>query len=368
MGSLVPTVLIPLIIVWTVVLGILGRGVKKGIEIANRIFIPTLTVMFLIIVIRAVTLPGALQGLDAFFKPNFSQIVEPSVWIAAYGQIFFSLSIAFAIMITYASYLPKRSDITNNAFIVGFGNSSFELLAGIGVFSVLGFMALQSGVAVDDVVDAGVGLAFVVFPQIINELPAFNGLFGFLFFTSLVLAGITSLMSITETYVAGLVDKFKLSRLKAVLFGGGLAAVISLIYATQGGIMFLDIVDHFINSFGVAMVGLVEVILIAWIFRKLGEFKQYTNDLSDLHVGSWWTISLGAITPLVLGYMMYGLFKENVLRQFPTETGNYEGYSDVFVLYGGWAVAASALAIGILMSLTKWKTLQSSIPLKEEAK
>src|SRR5699024_3646945 len=141
-----------------VVLGILYKGVRKGIEVANRIFIPTLTIMFLIIVLRAVTLPGALQGLDAFFKPDFSQILEPSVWIAAYGQICFSMSIAFAIMITYASYLPKRSDLANNAFIVGFGNSSFELLAGIGVFSVLGFMALQSGVAVDDVVDAGVGL------------------------------------------------------------------------------------------------------------------------------------------------------------------------------------------------------------------
>src|SRR5699024_10110005 len=98
-GNLVPGVLFPLIIVWIVVLGILYKGVRKGIEVANRIFIPTLTIMFLIIVLRAVTLPGALQGLDAFFKPDFSQILEPSVWIAAYGQIFFSMSIAFAIMI-----------------------------------------------------------------------------------------------------------------------------------------------------------------------------------------------------------------------------------------------------------------------------
>src|SRR5699024_9272100 len=181
-GSLVPGVFIPLIIVWLLVLGILFRGVKKGIEIANRIFIPTLLVIFLIIVIRAVTLPGAIAGLESFFAPDFSKILSPNVWVAAYGQIFFSLSIAFAIMITYSSYLPKKSDITNNAFITGFGNSSFELLAGIGVFSVLGFMATQSGVAIDDVVAGGVGLAFVVFPKIINEFPAFSELFGFLFF------------------------------------------------------------------------------------------------------------------------------------------------------------------------------------------
>src|SRR5699024_1218745 len=91
-GSLVPGVLIPLIIVWIVILGILSRGVKRGIEIANRIMIPTLVLVFTIIVIRAVTLPGALEGLDAFFKPDFTQILNSSVWVAAYGQIFFSLS------------------------------------------------------------------------------------------------------------------------------------------------------------------------------------------------------------------------------------------------------------------------------------
>ncbi|WP_163971565.1 sodium-dependent transporter [Oceanobacillus halotolerans] len=354
-GSFVPGVLIPLIIVWFIVLGVLFKGVKKGIEIANRIFIPTLVVVFLIIVIRAVTLPGAAQGLEAFFAPDFSSILSADVWVAAYGQIFFSLSIAFAIMVTYSSYLPKKTDITNNAFIVGFGNSSFELLAGIGVFGVLGFMAAQADVAVSDVVTGGVGLAFVVFPEIINTLPGLNGLFGFLFFASLVLAGLSSLISISETYISGLVDKFKISRTKAVVFGGGLAAIISLLYATQGGLYFLDAADYFINQFGVALLGLIEVILIAWVFRKLKELKTHADDISDIRLGSWWTFSLSVITPIVLGYMMFDLFRQNLLRQFDTPTGNYEGYADAFILYGGWFVALGALVIGIVMALTKWK-------------
>src|SRR5690625_3234264 len=150
-------------------------------------------------------------------------------------------------------------------------------------------MSVQAGVGVDEVVAGGVGLAFVVFPAIINEFPALNGLFGFLFFASLVLAGLTSLMSICETYIAGLVDKFKISRTKAVLIGGGLAAVVSLIFSTQGGLYFLDAADYFINQFGVAMLGLVEVVLIAWVFRKLGEFKTHANEISDIRLGSWWT-------------------------------------------------------------------------------
>lgn len=352
-GSLVPGVLIPLIVVWAIVLFLLGRGVKRGIEIANRIMIPTLVVVFTIIVIRAITLPGALSGLDAFFKPDFSQILNSSVWVAAYGQIFFSLSIAFAIMITYSSYLPKKSDITNNAFITGFSNSGFELLAGIGVFSVLGFMATQQGVGIDEVVAGGVGLAFVVFPAIINEFPAFSQFFGFLFFVSLVLAGLTSLISIVETYVAGLSDKFNISRTKAVLFGGGLSAVISLLFATQGGLFFLDLVDYFINHFGVAALGLVEVILVAWILRKVGVFKSHANEISDIRLGSWWTISLGVITPIVLGYMMFDLLRTNLFRLFDSDTGNYEGYSNAFVNLG-WGVAVGAIVVGIIMASIKW--------------
>ncbi|MBM7554890.1 sodium-dependent transporter [Thalassobacillus pellis] len=355
-GSLVPGVFIPLLIVWLVTLGILFKGVKKGIEVANKIFIPTLVILFLVIVLRAVTLPGAAEGLQAFFEPNFEVITSGSVWVAAYGQIFFSLSIAFAIMITYSSYLPKKSDITNNAFITGFSNSGFELLAGIGVFAALGFMASQQGVGVEEVVSGGVGLAFVVFPQIINEFPALNGLFGVLFFVSLVLAGLSSLISISETYVAALREKLGLSRNVAVGVGGGAAAVISLLFATQGGLYFLDAADYFINQFGVAFLGLVEVVTIAWFVRKLNDFQSHANEISDIHLGGWWKICLSIITPLVLGYMMFDLFRQNILKQFDTETGNYEGYSDTFILFGGWAVAAFALVLGIVIAMKRWHT------------
>ncbi|KHE67636.1 sodium-dependent transporter [Halobacillus sp. BBL2006] len=353
-GSLVPGVFIPLIFVWLITLGVLFKGVKKGIEAANKIFIPTLVVLFLIIVIRAVTLPGAAEGLQTFFEPNFETITSGKVWVAAYGQIFFSLSIAFAIMITYSSYLPKKSDITNNAFITGFSNSSFELLAGIGVFGALGFMASQNNVPVEEVVSGGVGLAFVVFPQIINEFPALNGLFGVLFFLSLVLAGLSSLISISETYVAALKEKLGISRTAAVGLGGGLAAIVSILFATQGGLYFLDNADYFINQFGVAFVGLVEVIVIAWFVRGLNDFQSHANGISDLHLGGWWKVCLGIVTPIVLGYMMFDLFKTNLLGQFETETGNYAGYGDTFILFGGWSVAAFAIVIGFLMTFKRW--------------
>ncbi|WP_152655050.1 sodium-dependent transporter [Oceanobacillus sp. CFH 90083] len=366
LGGLVPGVVIPLIAVWTLVFIILFGGIRKGIEIANRICIPLLVIVFLIIVVRAVTLPGAMQGLDAFFSPDFEAMKSPDVWIAAYGQIFFSLSIAFAIMIAYSSYLPKKSDITNNAFIVGFGNSGFELLAGIGVFGILGFMAFSSGLDLNEVVAGGVGLAFVVFPAIINELPALNGFFGALFFVSLTLAGITSLISISEAYVSSIVDKFNISRTRAVIIGVGLSAIVSLLYATRGGLFFLDNVDYFINQFGVAMLGLVEVILVVWILRKSNMLKNHANSVSDIRLGAWWTISLAIVTPIVMGYMMYGLFKMNLLREFATDTGNYESYSNAFINYSGWGVAIAVLVLGIVLASLKWKSPDSLTDYNDE--
>ncbi len=355
LGSLVPGVLIPLILVWVVALGVLFKGVKRGIEVANRIFIPLLVVMFLLIVIRAVTLEGAAMGLEAFFRPNWSEIMTPEVWVAAYGQIFFSLSIAFAIMVTYSSYLPKKADINNNAFITGFSNSSFELLAGIGVFAALGFMALASGVEVADVASAGIGLAFVVFPEIINTFPGFNGFFGVLFFGSLVLAGLTSLISIVETFVAGIQDKFNISRVKAVAFGGGLSALISLLYATQGGLFFLDAADYFVNQFGIALAGLVSVIIVAWFLRKLPELQDHANGISDFRTGLWWKVCLGVITPIVLGYM----FIQNTIINL---TSNYEDYPTSFLLLSGWGVAIAVIVVGFIFAAVKWQKNALEMP------
>ena len=356
-NGLVWQVFLPLVIVWIVVFIVLFKGVRKGIEVANKFFIPLLVILFGIIVIRAVTLPGAAEGLNAFFTPDWGEIGKGSVWVAAYGQIFFSLSIAFGIMIAYSSYLPKKSDITNNAFITGFANSGFELLAGIGIFSALGFMAQSQGVEVDKVVDGGVNLVFVVLPQIINTLPAFKEPFAVLFFLSIIFAGLSSLISIVEAYVSAVQDKFNITRKKAVLFGAGLSAIISLVYASRGGLYFLDNVDHYVNQYGIALAGLVEVILVAWVFRKLDVLQKHANEISDIKLGIWYKACLGVITPIVLGYMMVKSIIEDI--QNP-----YGGYEWSFLAVG-IVITILAIVIGIIFTPFKWK---QPLEQNEEAK
>ena len=155
LGSFNPQVAIPLIIVWIIILISVIGGVKDGIEKANKIFMPLLFILILIILIRGLTLEGAFKGLDFILKPVFPKFLDPNVWIAAYGQVFYSMSIAFGIMVTYSSYLSDDSDISNNAFMTGFADTSFSLLAGITVFSIIGYMAGAQGKEVSEVAGNG---------------------------------------------------------------------------------------------------------------------------------------------------------------------------------------------------------------------
>ena len=116
--------MIPLALVWVLVLFVIGRGLSKGVEAANKVFLPLLVILFLALVVRALFLPGAVEGLNAFFTPNWSALADPNVWLAAFAQIFYSLSVGFGIMLTYASYLKPKSNLTGTALVAGFANSS----------------------------------------------------------------------------------------------------------------------------------------------------------------------------------------------------------------------------------------------------
>lgn len=344
-GGLQMKVFIPVVIIWAAAYFILSKGIKEGIEKANKIFMPLLIVLMITITVRAVTLPGAAGGLDYLFKPDFSKIMDGRVWVAAYGQIFFTLSIAFAIMITYSSYLPKESDIVNNAFITAFGNCGFSLLAGFAVFGILGYMAQTQGVPVQDVASAGVGLAFIVFPQAINALPGMNGLFGVLFFASLVFAGMSSFISIMEASTSPFIDKFGLSRQKALNITCGIGFLISLLFTTGAGLYLLDITDYFINNYGVALGGLVEAFVLAWMFN-LDIIKKHVNPISDFEIGSWWNICLKYITPALLGVM-------TILKLYQDFTIPYEGYPVNALVIVGAGVCILAIVAGFFFAAKK---------------
>jgi NSS family neurotransmitter:Na+ symporter len=306
---------------------------------------PVLFVLILLLMFRAVTLDGALTGLNYLFKPDFSKIFEPKVWVDAYGQIFFTLSICFAIMITYSSYLPEDSDINNNGMMTAFINCGFSMLAGIMVFGVLGYMAAKEGVGIQDVAGAGVGLAFVTIPKAINLLPA-PWFFGPLFFLCIVFAGLSSMISISEACCSAVMDKFSVTRKTAVTGYVFIGFLVSIVFMTEGGLYVLDITDHFINNFGIVFAGIVEVLFIGWLFR-LEAVREHVNAISDFAVGKWWNFCLMAVTPIVLGYMGIRNLMSDLAKP-------YEGYPFEALLMYGWAVVIGVFVFGVIIhSITK---------------
>ncbi|WP_019202926.1 sodium-dependent transporter [Tsukamurella sp. 1534] len=345
LGAFVPGVLWPLVAVWVVTLAVLALGVKRGIEKANKVFIPLLVLLFSILVVRALFLPGAGDGLNALFSPDWSAITDGKVWQAAYGQIFFSLSVGFGIMVTYSSYLKRKADLTGSALVAGFANSAFEILAGIGVFATLGFMAMQAHVPIGEVVEGGTGLAFIAFPQVISELSGGSALFGVLFFGSLLIAGLTSLISIVEVIVAAIQDRTGLGRIPSVFAVGGATAAVSIaFYPTENGLYILDTVDHFINSYGIVLAALVAILVAAVVLRRLPVLQRHVDAISSFRVGKAWQVLLGVVAPVMLIWMSI----DSLITEF---SENYSGYSTDFLLAAGWGVAGLALLFGIGMSL-----------------
>jgi neurotransmitter:Na+ symporter, NSS family len=343
----VPGVLIPLVLVWLLTIGVLAAGVQKGIAKSSVVLLPLLLVMFLVLVVQSLFLPGAAAGLDALFTPDWSALLNTSVWAAAYGQIFFSLSVAFGIMITYASYLKKKTDLTGSGFVVAFSNSGFEILAGIGVFAALGFMAFTAGTGVGEVATSGVGLAFIAFPTIISQAPA-GALLGVLFFASLVFAGFTSLISIVEVIIAAVQDKLGLGRVPGTLVVGVPLALISIIlFPTTTGLNLLDVSDKFVNTFGIMAVALVSVLLLTYGFRVLPGLAGHVNETSSVRLGGIWRIMVGIVAPVVLGYI---LVNEVIILVGET----YGGMPEWFVATFGWGMAAALVVIAFLLSLIPW--------------
>lgn len=345
----VPEITLTMIVVWVVTIGVLALGVQTGIGRTAVVFIPVLVIAFIVLVIQALTLDGATEGLNALFTPDWGALTDGAVWISAVGQIFFSLSVGFGIMITYASYVGRKTDMTGSGAVVAFSNSGFELLAGIGVFAALGFMATTAGTSVGEVLGSGgIGLAFIAFPTIINEAPG-GVIIGVLFFVSLLLAGITSLISIVEVIIGAVRDKVGISRLAATFVVGVPIAVISvLMFATTGGLYVLDTMDAFVNSFGIIAVAAVMMLAVTYVFRKLPVLREHLDARSSVKLKGWWPALVAVVVPILLIVMLWQALRDKL-------DAPYEDYPADLLGVFGWGMVIALPIIAIVLSFIPWR-------------
>lgn len=305
--TIVPNVLISVFIIWLMAWLIIKRDLNDGIGKVSQILLPLLCLIVLGIVIFSLTLPGASLGYTQIFNPDWSALTNLDVWLAAFGQIVFSLSLGMAIAMTYASYLPEGSKLVDNAIIVAFSNSGFEVFNSIGIFSILGFMALSSGVPFNELVTEGTGLAFVVFPQVFNTMGPVAYIIGPAFFICILFAGITSVIALLEGVCYSISEKFLIERKKTATAVCIIGFLISAIFATGIGSTILGVFDAYLNNFALLFAILLECIIFGWIY-KFDDLIDTLNKNSSITVGKTWKTVIKFILPIcILGLWIQGI-------------------------------------------------------------
>jgi neurotransmitter:Na+ symporter, NSS family len=289
-------------------------SIWKSTKTVGKVVFYTVTIPWLLLIvfmIRGMTLDGAGEGLRFYLTPEWARLADPGIWLAAITQIFFSLSVGFGIMIAYGSFLPGKTNIAANAMIIGIADSLTAFCGGIAVFSALGHQAHRLGVPVSEVVQSGPGLAFVAYPQIISSLPL-APVFGVLFFVMLLTLAIDSAFSLVEAATSAVRDKWGVSHRRSNLTVGITSFLLGLPMLTGSGLHILDIVDHFMNFWGLTLVVLGQTIIVGWAFGA-DRMRKHINQNSSFRIGAWWDICVRWLLPMSIFWMLYSEIRERAV-------------------------------------------------------
>ena len=263
----------------------------RGIESVAKVLIPTLFVLVVVLAVRAVTLPGAAAGLEFLFHPKWADLAHPGIWIQALTQNAWDTGAGWGLIVAYAVYMKAREDVPLNAFLIGFGNNSVSLLAGIMVLCTI--FALDPAAASKVVGATNEGLTFTWIPQLCNQMPG-GQLFEVLFFLALSFAALTSLISMLELGTRVLVDR-GFGRRRSLLWLGAAALVLGSPSALSTGFL--------LNQDWVWGVGL----MLSGLFFAIGARRFGIDRLrrevinapgADLRIGRWWSFVIGVLVPV----------------------------------------------------------------------
>ncbi|MBB6214002.1 NSS family neurotransmitter:Na+ symporter [Anaerosolibacter carboniphilus] len=246
---------------------IVVAGIKDGIEKYSKVLMPMLLVIIIILDIRAITLPGAEDGLAFLFKPDWSKITGEAV-LAALGHAFFSLSLGMGTMITYGSYISKKENLGETAIQVTIADTSIALLAGIAIFPAVFAFGIEPNV--------GPGLVFVTLPNVFQQMP-YGHVFGILFFVLLAVAALTSSISILEVVVAYFAEDLKMSRKKATIIAALIITVIGIFCSLSNGplaeaklfgLAFMDLLIWCSDNLLLPLGGLFITLFAGWYMKR----------------------------------------------------------------------------------------------------
>ena len=255
---------------------VVGAGIKGGIEKFSKVMMPVLFIIVLGIALYSMTLPGASRGLDYLFNPDFSKITAKSC-AAALGQAFFSLSIGFGTIMTYASYVSKRENVLFQSTATAVSDLAFALIAGMAIMPAVFAFGLNP--------QSGPGLVFETLPYVFSQMPA-GGFVAILFFVALLVAAVTSSISMVEVGVAYLVEEKKVARpwACAIVFTASwiVGTFCSLSFGPLAdvkiaGMTIFDFLDTTSSNVLMTLGSLLTVIFVGWRLKKTDIYDEFTN-------------------------------------------------------------------------------------------
>ena len=334
-----------MIVAWGAIYFCIRKGASSvGKVVKYSVFLPV--ILLLIMAVKGCTMPGAGEGLSRFFVPQMSAFSDPTLWIDAIGQVFYSLSIMMAIMFAYGSYLDEKSNVATDCIIIALSDAAVSVLSGIVMFSTMGGVGM-----LDNITSSGIATAFIVYPQAIVNLTSVawvNVAFGMIFYLMLATLAIDSAFSIVEGVSASISDKFKINPRKATLVICIVAGLISIVYATQSGLAWLDIVDNWTNQYNLIIIGILECIAIGWFFKTDKVLTQINRNSKKFRMPGWWfKSSVKVIAPVLL----FGLFCWNIytlIKQGGRYNSDYAFWAEVLA---GWVVSALVFMAGPIIKL-----------------
>lgn len=339
-------VLICLIVAWVMIYWCIRNSAQSvGKVVKYTVFLPV--ICLLIMTIKGVTMPNAAEGLKALFIPDFAALKDATLWIDAVGQVFYSLSIMMAIMFAYGSFLKEDSNIAADTMIIAFSDLAVSVLSGIVLFTTM----YGTGMTTADMSASGIGTAFIIYPTAIVSLTkvgAVNAVFALIFYFCLCTLAIDSAFSIVEGVSTAISDKFSLDKKKTTRNVCIVSGILSLIFVTQAGLAILDIVDNWCNSFNLILVGVLESIIVGWLFKTDKVVKEINRNTNKVTIPGWWfKASIRFIAPLTLAVF----FVWNIITLF--RSGGIYGKSDGYSLWSnivfGWVITGLVFISGFII-------------------
>jgi len=322
---------------------VIYKGVVGGIERANKILIPSLFILLIVGAVRALTLPGAMEGLNYLFNPDLDTLLNYRTWLEALSQSAWSTGAGWGLILTYAVYMKEREDIVLNSFIAGLGNNSASLLAGLAIVPTI-FAILPYQEAMNAVGSGNTGLTFIWIPKLFAQMPL-GSVFMTIFFLALTSAAVSSLIAMIELATRIFMDA-GMTRHRAIIFVASFGFLLGLPSA-------LSLNFHYNQDWAWGLGLIVSGMFIAFAAIKYGvervRTKLINTEGNDLNVGKWFNYIVMFLIPIEFVVLIVWWSWQAITTYDP------EGWWNPFRTYSlGTCIFQWGLAIIIFIVINKW--------------